>query len=194
MEIDGDQTSETSLPAPGGENGSVGPAMPGRRAFFGTLVEAAAACVAVLLAIPFVRFLLYPVFVAGRANPWSNIGSAGQFASLAAPVSRLLTVQQNDGWLSSQSQKPVYVTKDAQGRLEVLSAVCPHLGCTVQWSAPKNEFLCPCHGSVFAPDGAHLAGPSPRAMDSLPIKVQSGQLLVRYEEFRQLIPKKEVLD
>ncbi|MGH9445096.1 MAG: ubiquinol-cytochrome c reductase iron-sulfur subunit [Terriglobia bacterium] len=194
MELEGDKTSETTPPGAAADGAGSGHTVLGRRAFFERVVEIAAACVTVLLAIPFVRFLLYPVFVAGTENPWSNLGSASQFAHLAAPVSRLVTIRQRDGWLESHSQKPIYVTKDAQGNLEVLSAVCPHLGCTVQWSGPKHEFLCPCHGSVFAADGAHLAGPSPRAMDSLPIQVQNGQLLVRYEEFRQLLPVKELLD
>jgi cytochrome b6-f complex iron-sulfur subunit len=46
----------------------------------------------------------------------------------------------------------------------VVSAVCTHLGCTVQWSADKAEFACPCHGSHFRADGAVAGGPAPRAL------------------------------
>jgi menaquinol-cytochrome c reductase iron-sulfur subunit len=194
MKIEKNKTSETIPPPLEGNDGTPQLEIPERRAFFEKIVEIAAGCVAVLLAIPFVRFLLYPVFGRGAANPWSDLGSASQFDSLAAPVSRLVTVRQTDGWLASELQKPVYVTKNGQSRLEVLTAVCPHLGCTVQWNVDRHEFICPCHGSVFAPDGTRLAGPSPRAMDSLPLKVQNGHLLVRYEEFRQLLPVKEILD
>jgi cytochrome b6-f complex iron-sulfur subunit len=53
-----------------------------------------------------------------------------------------------------------------QGGFLVLSALCPHLACTVQPLA--GELRCPCHGSVFLLDGTVQNGP---AVDSLfPVK------------------------
>jgi hypothetical protein len=76
----------------------------------------------------------------------------------------------------------------------VLSSICPHLGCTVQWRAEKDRFICPCHGGTYAPDGARLAGPPNRGMDELPTRIQNGRLAVRFEYFKQLAATKEVLD
>jgi cytochrome b6-f complex iron-sulfur subunit len=42
-----------------------------------------------------------------------------------------------------------------------LNAVCTHLGCVVPWSAATNKFMCPCHGSQYAPDGSVVRGPAP---------------------------------
>jgi len=42
-----------------------------------------------------------------------------------------------------------------------LNAVCTHLGCVVPWSAAQNKFMCPCHGSQYAPDGHVVRGPAP---------------------------------
>jgi len=42
-----------------------------------------------------------------------------------------------------------------------LNAVCTHLGCVVPWSAANNKFMCPCHGSQYAPDGHVVRGPAP---------------------------------
>ena len=39
------------------------------------------------------------------------------------------------------------------------SAVCTHLGCTVNLAG--NGFHCPCHGSVFDQSGVVLSGPAP---------------------------------
>jgi len=39
--------------------------------------------------------------------------------------------------------------------------VCTHLGCVVPWSAANNKFMCPCHGSQYAPDGHVVRGPAP---------------------------------
>merc|ERR1712106_924860 len=42
-----------------------------------------------------------------------------------------------------------------------LNAVCTHLGCVVPWSKANNKFMCPCHGSQYAPTGAVVRGPAP---------------------------------
>jgi len=54
------------------------------------------------------------------------------------------------------------IVKD-DGSLESygLNAVCTHLGCVVPWSAANNKFMCPCHGSQYAPTGAVVRGPAP---------------------------------
>ncbi len=52
----------------------------------------------------------------------------------------------------------------AEDDFHVVSAVCSHLGCTVQWKQDKGEFACPCHGSRFRADGSNFAGPAPRPL------------------------------
>jgi menaquinol-cytochrome c reductase iron-sulfur subunit len=52
----------------------------------------------------------------------------------------------------------------AEDDFHVVSAVCTHLGCTVQWKQDKGEFACPCHGSRFRADGSNFAGPAPRPL------------------------------
>src|SRR5690349_2026191 len=42
------------------------------------------------------------------------------------------------------------------------SAVCTHLGCTVNLAG--DGFHCPCHGSVFDKTGAVLSGPAPAGL------------------------------
>jgi cytochrome b6-f complex iron-sulfur subunit len=49
-----------------------------------------------------------------------------------------------------------------QDSFHVISAICTHLGCTVQWR--ETEFDCPCHGSRFRPDGEVIGGPAPRPL------------------------------
>jgi menaquinol-cytochrome c reductase iron-sulfur subunit len=116
-----------------------------------------------------------------------------EFSSLDEPVERTIQIEQVDGWRKAVSEKIVYVTKDNRGQLIVLSSICPHLGCTVPWVGAKKEFICPCHGAVYAPDGARVSGPCLRGMDTLETVRQDGQLLVRFQYFRQLVADKEVI-
>lgn len=77
-------------------------------------------------------------------------------------------------------------------RFHAISAVCTHLGCTVQaeitveGSATSVEarqtyrFVCPCHGSKYDGQGACTAGPAPRplAWYHLSFAADDGQLVV----------------
>jgi Rieske Fe-S protein len=64
-----------------------------------------------------------------------------------------------------------------------LSAVCPHLGCSVNATA-AGTFACPCHTSAFDGDGKRKSGPSPRDMDSLSTKIEDGFVTVDFRRFR----------
>ncbi len=58
-----------------------------------------------------------------------------------------------------------------------ISMVCTHLGCIV--SKKEEGFACPCHGSVFGPDGAVRGGPAPRGLRWLQVtQAVDGRLLV----------------
>lgn len=50
---------------------------------------------------------------------------------------------------------------------------CVHLGCTVPWVSSTHEFICPCHGSIYAYNGNRISGPAPRAMDAMPVTVNA---------------------
>src|SRR5487761_990427 len=53
-----------------------------------------------------------------------------------------------------------FVVKDQQGKVNVFSINCSHLGCSIalNQSAPSSD--CPCHGSRFHLDGTVLHGPA----------------------------------
>ena len=70
------------------------------------------------------------------------------------------------------------VVRKKDGTLTALSAVCTHLGCIVQWEAKKGEFICPCHGGQFSPDGKVLGGPPPRPLEQLKVTVANGVITI----------------
>ncbi len=144
-----------------------------RRSFLAGLLAAGSAAVGALLAFP--------------------VGSVDEFQNIDAPIKKLVTIEQRDGWRKTVTEKPVYVTKDSKGELIILSAVCTHLGCTVPWAEKEKKFICPCHLGVFAPDGKLLGGPPPRNMDRLETKIEDRVLKTQYQFFRQLTRNKEEL-
>ncbi len=82
------------------------------------------------------------------------------------------------------------------GEFHAISAVCTHLGCTVQWKDDLKEFDCPCHGSRFHHDGSVIGGPAPQGLAWYPLSLSpDGYLEVDTatqvtREFRFSPPKK----
>lgn len=170
------------------------PADPSRRRFIAWALGVPGAIIACLMCVPLVRESLFPVFAKGAGGAaWSDLGPVDQYSSLTTPLRREVKILTVDGWRQDVAEKVVYVSKGADGKLEVLTAVCPHLGCEVAWQESADHFHCPCHGGTFAPDGKYISGPPPRGMDALPIAVKDGRLMVRYEYFRNLDPIKQVI-
>ena len=101
---------------------------------------------------------------------------------------QLVTLQlvHRDGWEEVRTGHGVWVRrpKDPGGRIEVLSSICPHLGCPLNWHPDQAEFVCPCHGGVFTATGRYRAGPPPRSMDPLEYRVDDGRLLIRWQDFK----------
>ena len=64
---------------------------------------------------------------------------------------RTIQIEQVDGWRKAISEKAVYVTKDTQGKLRVLTSICPHLGCTVPWNKEKNSLSARATGPFSPP-------------------------------------------
>jgi menaquinol-cytochrome c reductase iron-sulfur subunit len=164
-----------------------------RRSFLGVLLGLGSVFVSGLLSVPLIRFALFPMLRQTTELMPSPVGELSEFSPLTEPIMRTIQIQQVDGWRKSISEKAVYVTNDSQGKLCVLSSICPHLGCTVPWNEGRKQFVCPCHGAVYSVDGSRVSGPSRRGMDVLATSVENGKLLVRFQYFRQLVSDREVI-
>ncbi len=90
-------------------------------------------------------------------------------ASLAGEEYRRVEVEFpiKDGWHERSEYTTVFVRNAVDGTPYVLSGICSHLACTVNWDSEKQEFRCPCHAGRFAPDGSVISGPPPRGLTRL---------------------------
>lgn len=75
-------------------------------------------------------------------------------------------------------------------RVTAFSAVCPHLGCSVNVDAEGTGYACPCHTSAFDTEGKRKSGPSPRDLDMLETKIDEGFVAVDFRRFRIGIEQK----
>ncbi|HUS19610.1 MAG TPA: ubiquinol-cytochrome c reductase iron-sulfur subunit [Terriglobales bacterium] len=172
---------------------SISPPSLERRSFLGVLTTIGTVGMGAVLFVPLMKFAMHPLLADTTETAWSDVGPVDEFGAATAPVKKLVVIEQRDGWRKVTSEKPVYVLPGPGGGFRVLSAVCPHLGCTVPWKEQEGKFICPCHVGVFDGEGRRVAGPPPRDMDVLESKVENGVLKVRYQFFRQLTPSREVM-
>ncbi len=93
-------------------------------------------------------FAVFPLLRRSTELKRSPLGPVDEFTFLTEPVIRTIQVEQVDGWRKAISEKAVYITKDQQAQLRVLSSVCPNPGCTIPWNKERKKSVCPCHGGA----------------------------------------------
>jgi cytochrome b6-f complex iron-sulfur subunit len=131
-----------------------------RRAF---LIAAGAAglCYTAALGYPIYRYLASPMEMAMNATDVTEVtlkdaqklvpGSVLMFKFGTAPA--MLIHHLDNTWVA-------------------LSAVCTHLGCTVQYESQANRIHCACHGGVYdAQTGANVSGPPPKPLKLFKVAV-----------------------
>ena len=67
-----------------------------------------------------------------------------------------------------------FLIRREDGGFLALSSRCTHLACIVDWEKNRRQFACPCHGSVFNPDGGVVNPPAPRPLDRFPVSIADG--------------------
>lgn len=173
-------SSKHSCESSGTKEGGV-PTGP-RRTFFIWMIRVIPTVMGVSLVIPLLGYVGSPAFKR-REEAWAAIGKAEDLVP-NEPQELEFSRTVKDGWRTTIAKKAVWAVKQSNGAVTAFSPMCPHLGCAYRWDAPARQFQCPCHGSVYDVTGKVLAGPAPRSLDELPIKVENGQLLVMYKDFK----------
>lgn len=69
-------------------------------------------------------------------------------------------IENGQGAVIRYKGKRVGASKDENGTIHLIDAVCPHLGCNLKWNKDERTFDCPCHGSRFDTQGNIINNPS----------------------------------
>lgn len=115
----------------------------------------------------------------GARGDWLPVAKVGEIKG-DEPLLRQVFVEHRAGWSATRRGHSVFVLPGAERRM--VSAVCPHEGCEVEWSAEQKKFLCPCHDSAFGPDGARLSGPAQSDLTRLTTRVNGDTLETQFSD------------
>jgi cytochrome b6-f complex iron-sulfur subunit len=76
---------------------------------------------------------------------------------------------------------PLLVVYDPADKTKLIAvnSTCTHKGCAVDWSSASKEFVCPCHGSKFKPDGSVANGPADKPLVKFTVKTEGDSVLVK---------------
>jgi menaquinol-cytochrome c reductase iron-sulfur subunit len=172
----------------GGSDQAIPPDESSRRNFLAQVIGACIAFLAALLGIPALGAVVLPT-LQREESQWLPLGSPDGFQE-GVPKAVNLSVVRRDGWIETTEIKGVWVVRQPGDQFTAFNSRCTHLGCAYAWQAAQNQFACPCHAGVFGLDGKVLAGPPPRPLDTLPVRVDNGTLEVQYEDFQLGTPDK----
>jgi glycine/D-amino acid oxidase-like deaminating enzyme/nitrite reductase/ring-hydroxylating ferredoxin subunit len=126
--------------------------------------------------------ILLTDLICGRANSWAeiydparktlaaitdfvreNANVMAQYTDLATAgdVESVDEIKPGTGAVLRRGLSKVAVYRDESGAVQEYSAICPHLGCVVNWNAAEQTWDCPCHGSRYdGRDGHVVQGPA----------------------------------
>jgi glycine/D-amino acid oxidase-like deaminating enzyme/nitrite reductase/ring-hydroxylating ferredoxin subunit len=129
--------------------------------------------------------MLISDLILGQPNKWEKLydpsrkplRAAGKFLKENANVARRYAdwvlpgdeataddIAPGEGAVIREGLRKRAVYRDPYGELHQFSAVCPHLGCIVQWNPVERTWDCPCHGSRFDKLGAVINGPANKGL------------------------------
>ena len=131
-----------------------------RRAFLAA-AGAAGLAYTVALAYPIYRYLASPAEMAMNATAVTEVTLKD---AQKLPAGSVL--------MFKFGTSPAMLIHHTDGRWIALTAVCTHLGCTVQYEPGADRIHCACHGGVYDPyTGANVSGPPPKPLKLFKVAV-----------------------
>ena len=103
------------------------------------------------------------------------VSEASNLSVVAAKVGEL---KDNDGKVFKFGSTPAILIHIPGGDYRAFTAVCTHLGCTVQYRADLHEIWCPCHNGIYDLQGRNVSGPPPRPLAQYQVHIQGEDVVV----------------
>jgi cytochrome b6-f complex iron-sulfur subunit len=136
---------------------------PGRR-FINYLLGTSIGALLVSIFYPIIRYIIPPA-----------IPESSQLTVVAAKTTEL---KPNSGKVFQFGTEPGIVIETPAGEVRAFSAVCTHLGCTVQYRPDLQQIWCACHNGHYDLNGKNVSGPPPRPLERYTVNVRGQEIVV----------------
>ena len=103
------------------------------------------------------------------------ISEASNLSVVAAKVGEL---KDNSAKVFKFGSTPAILIRTSDGNYRAFTAVCTHLGCTVQYRSDLHEIWCPCHNGMYNLHGRNVSGPPPRPLAQYQVHIQGEDIVV----------------
>lgn len=138
---------------------------PERRRFVEAFLGASVAASLVSFLYPVLRYLIPP--------PSTELSSD---TILAGKTGEL---KPNSGKVFRFGSRPGLLVLMSDGQYRALSAVCTHLGCTVQYRSDLHTIWCACHNGMYDLNGRNVSGPPPRPLETYDVFIKGDEIYVQ---------------
>lgn len=147
-----------------------------RRGFYTSAIYGLWSLIAAAFGVPSLAYLLLPPRL--RKQPeWVEAGDITGF-EINVPVEMVFRRNRTDGWKLTSEKSTAWVVRTPENTFLAFGPQCTHLGCAYHWDESKQNFLCPCHSSVFSLRGTVISGPAPRPLDRYQTRLENGRLVL----------------
>lgn len=136
---------------------------PGRR-WVNTLLGVGVVATVASFIYPAIRYVIPP-----------PVSEASNLSVVAAKVGEL---KENAAKVFKFGSTPAILVRTPDGNYRAFTAVCTHLGCTVQYRSDSHEIWCPCHNGKYSLQGRNVSGPPPRPLAQYQVHIQGGDVVV----------------
>ena len=114
---------------------------------------------------PVLRYLIPPP----TAELESDLALAGKVGDLKPGTGKIFRF----------GSRPALLVLSPDGQYHALSAVCTHLGCTVQYRNDLHDVWCACHNGLYDLNGRNISGPPPRPLETYEVIVKGDEIYAR---------------
>jgi Rieske Fe-S protein len=118
-----------------------------------------------------------PALKSQESDDWISLGPLENYP-VGPPTPFTFTQTKTNGWERTTTSYGVFVLRQSDADLIVLSNRCTHLSCRVAWHAETQTYNCPCHDAKFDIEGEVLYGPPPHPLDRYAHKIEEGILFI----------------
>jgi len=142
-----------------------GTAQPPRRRFVEVFLGTGILASLASFLYPVFRFLIPP--------------QSAELASDTVLAGKVGDLKPNTGKVFRFGNHPALLIMLPDGKYNALTAVCTHLGCTVQYRPDLHNVWCACHNGMYDVDGRNLSGPPPRPLESFDVFIKGDEIYVQ---------------